>query len=436
MLAHHQGRFRVFRGLALGGGLLLALWLAAGAAAAPAAQAVPYRAALVVRYSDDQVRKSCVSFTEPEISGEELLLRSGLVVLLDYNAGLGGAVCSINGQGCGYPAEDCFCQCLGSQCEYWAYYHWENGGWQYSSIGASQYMVTDGAVEGWSWGLGNFVTGVEPPAVAFEDICLAEPSVTPTATATATPPAAAPPAPPQMTFEATATRLAPGSCAVLSWLTWDAERVTLDGAEVMAQDRREVCPLATQHYVLTARNASGSTVREITIQVAGPTPWSDATVSAAAATATPGPILTAPLAQDTLAPSPRAPIGLETPLGFDGARVVEVTVTAAPPPPALSLPPLPTETPRPRRPLGADGRPTPTPLLAAWAPAAGSGEAKPVSADPRPAGAGAEADGRAFSWALLPGYASYLVMAALLAAVGAWVLRRKGSAHTPNDDAP
>ena len=138
MIAHHQGARRGFQHLALCCWLFLMAWGAARAAGVADAQAGPYRAALVVRYSDNNVHTSCVSFDEPEITGEELLQRSGLVVLLDFNAGLGGAVCSINGQGCSYPGQDCFCQCPGSQCQYWAYYHWESGAWQYSSTGASQ----------------------------------------------------------------------------------------------------------------------------------------------------------------------------------------------------------------------------------------------------------------------------------------------------------
>lgn len=155
------------------------------------AQDGPHRAGLVVRFGDGTVETRCVSFAEPTISGVELLARAGLSALVDYNGGMGGAVCSIEGQGCAFPREDCFCRCRGNTCEYWAYYHWQDGRWLYSDVGASSFQVTDGAVEGWSWGQGNFSSGTEPPSVRFDEICAA--SVAPAASGVA--PANAPAGP-------------------------------------------------------------------------------------------------------------------------------------------------------------------------------------------------------------------------------------------------
>jgi hypothetical protein len=135
------------------------------------AQEDPNRAALVVRFNDGSVETQCVSFSEPFISGAELLTRSGLEMKLDYNSGLGGAVCSIRGYGCAFPTQDCFCRCQGIRCEYWAYYHWLDGRWQYSQIGAGSHRVTNGALEGWSWGPGNFSSGTEPPQLTFDKVC-------------------------------------------------------------------------------------------------------------------------------------------------------------------------------------------------------------------------------------------------------------------------
>ena len=137
------------------------------------AQEGPHRAALVVRFADGAVETRCVSFAAPVISGADLLARSDLPVIVNANSGLGGAVCSIKGQGCAFPGQDCFCRCQGSACEYWAYYHLIAGRWVYSDVGAGNYQVTDGAVEGWSWGKGNFTSGTEPPAASFADICTA-----------------------------------------------------------------------------------------------------------------------------------------------------------------------------------------------------------------------------------------------------------------------
>lgn len=135
------------------------------------AQVRENHAALVVRFGDGSTLTRCIAFGEPTISGAELLARSGLQIRMDYNIGSGGAVCSIDSQGCASAVQDCFCRCLGSQCEYWAYYHWADGEWRYSQIGAGSYQVADGFLEGWSWGPGNFSGGTEPPGVRFEDVC-------------------------------------------------------------------------------------------------------------------------------------------------------------------------------------------------------------------------------------------------------------------------
>ncbi len=129
------------------------------------------RAGLVVRYPDGRIETRCVAFSEPAISGQELLERSGLQPVFDVNGGLGTAVCSVAGSGCSYPQQDCFCRCTGSSCEYWAYYHWEDSGWRYATMGAAGYEVRDGALEGWSWGPGNFSSGTEPPVMAFDRVC-------------------------------------------------------------------------------------------------------------------------------------------------------------------------------------------------------------------------------------------------------------------------
>lgn len=166
--------------------LAAAMWAAVALLLPPvvSAQEGPNRAALVVRFADGSLETHCVSFSEPFISGMELLTRSGLQVQVDANSGLGGAVCRLQEFGCAYPVQDCFCRCQGAECEYWAYYHWLDGGWQYSQIGASSYRVTDGALEGWSWGPGNFSSGTQPPQLAFDQVC-AVAAVTPLPTVAA-----------------------------------------------------------------------------------------------------------------------------------------------------------------------------------------------------------------------------------------------------------
>jgi hypothetical protein len=119
-----------------------------------------HRAGLVVRMGDGSVISRCVAFSEAEISGCELLMQSGLEVTAARCA-----VCDIEGQS-GCPVEDCFCQCRGTPCLYWSYWHLRAGGWHYAAAGASASLVHSGDVQGWSWGTG------EPPLIfSFDQIC-------------------------------------------------------------------------------------------------------------------------------------------------------------------------------------------------------------------------------------------------------------------------
>ncbi len=154
------------------------------AAAAPAQQGLN-RAAVVVRFSDADVRTRCVSFSEPVISGEDLLLRSGFSVEIDRE----GNVCRIETVGC--PASNCYCQCPTPECLFWGYFHLRDSGWVFSFSVPLWYDVYNGSVEGWSWGAENFSTGVPPPLIRFDEVCPPL-SVEPTSTATSAPATAAP----------------------------------------------------------------------------------------------------------------------------------------------------------------------------------------------------------------------------------------------------
>jgi len=440
------------------------------------AQSGPTRAAIVVRYPNGDVWQSCVQFSEPTITGDELLRRSGLSIVSDFSSGLGNAVCSINGSGCSYPTEDCFCRCQGVECEYWAYFHWVDGGWQYSQMGAGGYQVTDGALEGWAWGPGSFgSSGTQPPQVAFSDIC-PPPTATPTLTATVTrvPPTPTPtatPVPmaqtPDVQFESTAATLSSGACAVLKWITWDADRVTLNGEAVLAQDRREVCPAATQRYTLIATNAAGQTMRELTVDVPSPTTLpASSTLSGQGSSPRPTTAgqtrsvsqLGAPTNTPTAVPAVQfADVVTQTPPAAEPApaqgelALVPVAQAAAaeavgprptPQPinpsavtvtqPDVALPTaIPTATPAPKRALSRSDGPAPTPILLARAPATSPNElrspgssAQQVSEGHSDATAYVPPD-RHFSTALLPGYASFLFTAALLLVAAFVVARRR-----------
>jgi len=144
----------------------------------------PNRAGLVVQFSDGTVVTRCVTFAEDEISGEDVLQRSGLTVIFDYTSGLGTRVCKIEAEGCDVPAEDCWCQCQGSPCLYWNYFYVADGAWRYSGLGCGSRTVRDGDIEGWVWGDGR----TPPPLISLDDICgMSTATNTPMSTATAPP---------------------------------------------------------------------------------------------------------------------------------------------------------------------------------------------------------------------------------------------------------
>lgn len=184
-------------------------------AAAEEAQPQALNAAAVVIDTGTQVRKICVRFSEPELTGEELLRRAKVdAVFAEYS--IGQAVCSLCGTGC--PADDCFCE-SGTTGRYWNYSRDGEAGWQRSSLGASSTTVKDGDIDGWAWG----TEGAVPPWIGFESICVetdagaspesaatparvtATPSAAPVAATTPTASAQRPSASPSATPSATAS---------------------------------------------------------------------------------------------------------------------------------------------------------------------------------------------------------------------------------------
>ncbi len=151
---------------------------------APAAADGPNQAGLVIQFADDHVETRCTTFDEDEIAGNDLLARSGLDVVIDATSGLGITVCQIEGQGCSFPAEHCFCQCMGGEgCRYWNYFYRDSGDadWTYSPLGALLRKVQPGSVEAWVWG-----DGQAPPddALTFAVICSPPTPAAPQVTAT------------------------------------------------------------------------------------------------------------------------------------------------------------------------------------------------------------------------------------------------------------
>jgi hypothetical protein len=128
---------------------------------------------LVVDYADGTVQTFCLELANADqyfgndngvVTGDEVLRASGLP--LEES---GGLVCQIGEVGC--PADDCFCQCSGTPCLYWQYWHLQPGGsaWQFSGVGSNAYEVSPEEVEGWGW-------AVEPELNTFNDICGFDPA--------------------------------------------------------------------------------------------------------------------------------------------------------------------------------------------------------------------------------------------------------------------
>ncbi|MFW5940438.1 MAG: hypothetical protein ACOCXI_01460 [Chloroflexota bacterium] len=153
--------------------LILVMALSAGllpATAMHAQEPDQNRAALVVRYDEENVGTHCVAFEEPEITGLELLRRSGVALEIE-DVGLGVTICRVGETGC--SADNCFCECQGGECRYWSYWYQNDGEWRYAALGAHARMVGDGAVEGWSWGPGSVTEAISPPSVTFDEVCSA-----------------------------------------------------------------------------------------------------------------------------------------------------------------------------------------------------------------------------------------------------------------------
>jgi hypothetical protein len=127
---------------------------------------------LVIRHGNGNVITQCVEIDDAMVSGYDVLAASGLDLSVDFQS-MGTAICRIDQEGCGFPGENCFCQCMSSPCIYWSYWQLEDGAWRYSDGGAANTRVQAGSVEGWSWGEG--IVGVEadnqPPLHTFAEIC-------------------------------------------------------------------------------------------------------------------------------------------------------------------------------------------------------------------------------------------------------------------------
>lgn len=158
------------------------MWLGAAASAAllaafltirPAHAAI-HHAALVIQHASGSVVTRCVAFAEDQISGFQLVERSGVQYEAQGFGSMGGAMCQLDREPSTVPSG-----CFGSG-PYWQYFHRGNGGWQTSAVGASSSALHDGDMDGW-----RYVAGANqaPGTVAFASVCGA-PAPPPAAAAT------------------------------------------------------------------------------------------------------------------------------------------------------------------------------------------------------------------------------------------------------------
>ncbi|MEM9292201.1 MAG: hypothetical protein AAGD01_11010 [Acidobacteriota bacterium] len=134
--------------------------------ASPATAQEVGKAGVVVDFGNGEVKHACVEFDGPEINGLQLLEMAGFDVDTQSQS-LGETVCAINGTGCDYPNQACFCSCSGSgECVFWIYWILEGGDWKKSSVGAGTQPVGNGDVNGWSWSSKS-----PPPVRTFDEIC-------------------------------------------------------------------------------------------------------------------------------------------------------------------------------------------------------------------------------------------------------------------------
>lgn len=109
-------------------------------------------AGIVIRPGDGTVTYAYVPLVE-EITGIELLRRSGVSLVTVGFGGLGEGVCQIEQTGCEVgPCRSRLCQTGDRESPYWRYFQPDvDGQWVASPLGGSTTKVAPGEVDGWSW---------------------------------------------------------------------------------------------------------------------------------------------------------------------------------------------------------------------------------------------------------------------------------------------
>src|SRR5437588_5782741 len=136
--------------------------LAAGLLTAHPAHAALHHAALLIQHSGGSVITRCVAFAEAQISGLQLVERSGVEYQAQNFGSIGSAMCQLDREPSSVPPG-----CFGSGA-YWQYFHRQGASWQASAVGASSSVLRDGDMDGWHYASG---TGQAPGAASFASVC-------------------------------------------------------------------------------------------------------------------------------------------------------------------------------------------------------------------------------------------------------------------------
>ncbi len=130
------------------------------------AHAAVHRAGLVIEHAGGRLVTRCVTFMEDQISGFQLVQRSGISYQAQSYGSMGEAICQLDGEPSPVPAN-----CLGTG-PYWQYLHRAGTRWVPSQLGASGWTLHDGDMDGWHYTDG---AGQTPPALTVEQVCAPPP---------------------------------------------------------------------------------------------------------------------------------------------------------------------------------------------------------------------------------------------------------------------
>ena len=126
------------------------------------AHAAIHHAALVIQHASGSVITRCVAFAEDQISGLQLIERSGVPYEAQNFGSVGSAICQLDAEPSTVPSG-----CFGSG-PYWQYFHRRDGAWQASAFGAGSSLLHDGDMDGWHYAAG---ANQAPGNVAFASVC-------------------------------------------------------------------------------------------------------------------------------------------------------------------------------------------------------------------------------------------------------------------------